>query len=132
MQAPYEKNLQHPEHLTHKCSSGHVVRSKSEAFIDMVLHMNHIPFRYECALHLGTVTLFPDFTILHPRTGEEYYWEHFGMMDDPNYSKNAASKIHLYSSHGILPSVRLITTYESRDNPLNMEMVEEMVRFYFL
>ena len=30
--------------------------------------------------------------ILHPMTGEEIYWEHFGMMDTQEYRKNAADK----------------------------------------
>ena len=59
--------------------------------IAMLLHLNAIPYRYECALSLGGVTLFPDFTIRHPGTGALYYWEHFGLMDDPAYAKNAGS-----------------------------------------
>ena len=132
MQESYEKNPQHPEHLTYKCCSGHFVRSKSEALIALILHTHRIPFRYECALHLGAVTVYPDFTIRHPRTGEEFYWEHFGIMDDPGYSKNAGAKIHLYSSHDILPSAKLITTFESRNSPLDVEWVEKLVEFYFL
>ncbi|MFQ8777759.1 MAG: hypothetical protein ACLR78_10425 [Roseburia sp.] len=66
------------------------MRSKSEAMIAMLLHLNAIPYRYECALSLGGVTLFPDFTIRHPVTGVLYYWEHFGLMDDPAYAKTPA------------------------------------------
>lgn len=132
MHAPYVTNQKFPEQLIHKSSSGHMVRSKSEAMIDTFLHINKIPFRYECALQLGEITLFPDFTIRHPMTGETFYWEHFGLMDNPGYFKNAYSKLELYTSHGIVPSIHLITTYETKNNPLSSEVIEKIVRHYFL
>lgn len=109
-----------------------MVRSKSEAFIDMLLHANKIPFRYECALTLGSITYYPDFTIMHPKTGEIFYWEHFGMMDDPAYAGKAFSKLHNYSKHGIIPSINLITTYETQDHPLDLDTVHRLVEQYFL
>ena len=99
--------------------------------IAMLLHLNAIPYRYECALSLGGVTLFPDFTIRHPGTGALYYWEHFGLMDDPAYAKNAGSKLSLYAANGIIPSVHLITTYETKAYPLNAG-IEHLISYYFL
>ena len=128
---PYEQNQKHPEQLIHRSISGHLVRSKSEVFIDMALYSNKIPFRYEYALTLGTTTIYPDFTIRHPKTGETYYWEHFGLMDDPSYCKNSCSKLQLYTTHGIIPSIHLITTYETHDNPLDMKTVERIIAEYF-
>ena len=128
----FEQNTAYPEQLNNPTASGNLVRSKSEMLIDLYLYKNKIPFRYECVLHLGEVTLFPDFTILHPLTHKIYYWEHFGLMDDSNYVKNACSKIQLYASHGIIPSIQLITTYETRDNPLNINVVENIIEQYFL
>lgn len=130
--SPYEKSDKHPEALKHKAVSGTYVRSKSEEMIDMVLYKNKIPFRYECALRFGEILLYPDFTIRHPKTGQTYYWEHFGLMDDANYSKTAFSKLQTYTSHGIIPTIHLITTYETKEHPLNIETVEEIVKQYFL
>ena len=130
--APFEKNKKNPENLIHKAYSGNRVRSKSEMLIDMFLYLHKIPFRYECLLHLGEMYLFPDFTIRHPKTGQLYYWEHFGMMDNPNYSKNVSHKLHQYISHGIIPSIQLITTYETKDSPLLPETVEKIIYEYFL
>lgn len=130
--APYEHNQAYPEHLKVKTSSGIFVRSKSEALIDMVLYKNRIPFRYECALHLDDTTLFPDFTIKHPETGELFYWEHFGKMDEIAYCKNSYQKLYLYSTHGIFPSINLIVTLETLDNPLSSEVIEKLVEHYFL
>lgn len=131
MNSPYEKNNKYPEKLNYRTYSGNYVRSKSEAIIEMFLCKYKIPFRYECALQLGEVHIFPDFTIRHPKTGELYYWEHFGLMDDLSYIKNTTSKIQLYASNGIIPTIQLITTYETKENPLNTEMVEKIVQDYF-
>lgn len=130
--APYDTNPKFPEQLIHKTVSGNLVRSKSEALIDMMLYTNKIPFRYECALQLGSITLYPDFTIRHPHTGEIYYWEHFGRMDNSSYCQNAYSKLQLYSSHGIIPSIQLITTYETQTHPLSSEQIEQLIHYYFL
>lgn len=132
MTSSYEHNLQHPEHLLHKSISGNLVRSKSESIIDILLHINKISFRYECTLHLGETTLFPDFTIRHLKTGDVYYWEHFGLMDNPTYSQNAYSKLQRYTTRGIIPSIQLITTYETKENPLGTDIVEKIITHYFL
>jgi len=131
MNSPYEKNQQYPEQLVHKTPSGNYVRSKSEVLIDMLLHMNKIPFRYECALQLGSIRVYPDFTILHPRTGKIFYWEHFGLMDEPEYYQNAYSKLKKYASCGIVPSINLITTYETKECPLSTELIERIIEYYF-
>ncbi len=132
MTSPYEQNPKHLEHLLHKTPAGHSVRSKSEAMIDSLLYTNKIPFRYECALTFSGTTLYPDFTIRHPATGKTYYWEHFGMMDDPTYSKHTVSKLQFYISHNIIPSIDLITTYETSQVPLTTEMIQKIIDHYFL
>lgn len=128
----YEHNSKYPEQLIHKSNSGHLVRSKSELLIDMALYTHQIPFRYECALHLGEITLYPDFTIRHPITGEIFYWEHFGLMDEATYSKNTFNKLQLYAAHGIIPTIHLITSYETKSHPLNPDNVTSIITNYFL
>lgn len=127
----YERNMKYPEQLIFKSSSGNYVRSKSEMMIDMFLHINKIPFRYECALQLGEIIIYPDFTVKHPTTGELYYWEHFGMMDDPGYCKNVYTKLQTYTSNGIIPTVHLIMTFETKKNPLSLDMIEGIIEYYF-
>lgn len=132
MNSPYHKNELYPEKLIHKTYGGICVRSKSEALIAMVLAKNKIPFRYECLLELDDMHLFPDFTIRHPVTGEVYYWEHFGMMDHVAYGKKACAKLQTYISNGIIPTINLLTTYETKESPLGIDVVEKMVEHYFL
>ncbi len=132
MNSPYEHNEMYPEQRNQSTISGHLVRSKSEALIDTFLYKNKIPFRYEAALSLGDITFYPDFTIRHPLTGRLYYWEHFGMMDSPDYARKAYSKLQRYSSYDIIQDINLITTYETKDTPLNPEWIENLIKYHFL
>ena len=100
--------------------------------IASLLHANQIPFRYECELYLDNTPIYPDFTIRHPYTGEEYYWEHFGMMNDPFYAKNVPLKLQSYISNHIIPNIQLITTYETQQNPLSTEVITKIIDHYFL
>jgi len=127
----FEQNPKYLENKIHKTSSGNMVRSKSEVLIDMVLYTHKIPFRYECELQIGSYKIYPDFTIMHPMTGKIIYWEHFGKMDDPKYSRNVGERIQTYINNGIIPSIDLITTYESMSHPLSIDEVEKIVREYF-
>ena len=61
--SPFKQCSKYPEHKIHKTASGNLVRSKSEVLIDMQLYINCIPFRYECELQLGDITIYPDFTV---------------------------------------------------------------------
>lgn len=131
MHADFECNTKYPEQRIHKSASGLMVRSKSEALIATLLSHNHIPFRYECALQLGETTLHPDFTLRHPKTGAFYYWEHFGLMSLPSYQKNVFSKLQLYTSHNIIPSIQLITTYETNEHPFDSAYAEQLIHYYF-
>ena len=131
-QAEYPTNPYFPEHLIYRSPSGTMVRSKSEALIATLLFTNKIPFRYECALQLDDTTIYPDFTILHPITRQVYYWEHCGMMDSPVYAMKATKKLHLYTSHGFIPSIQLITTYESQTSPLDTTLFNTLIQYYFL
>lgn len=132
MHADYEHNTYHEENLIFKSSSGNILRSKSEMMIDILLHIHNIPFRYESALYFDEHPIFPDFTIRHPKNGQYYYWEHFGLMDNPVYAKNACSKIFTYTSNGIIPGAQLITTYETQEYPLGTEAIEKIIEHYFL
>lgn len=117
-----------PEIYTAK---GERVRSKSEVIIADILHGEGIPYRYECPLRLkGWGRVYPDFTVLNVRERKEIYWEHLGMMDDPNYVENALQKIALYEQNGIFPGENLILTYETKKCPVNQKVVRAMVGRY--
>ena len=74
----------------------------------------------------------PDFKIFNVRTEKEYYLEHFGMMDDYEYAKNAIKKIECFQKNEIYPGEKLLITLEASDSPLNMIILEKMVNKYLL
>lgn len=42
------------------------------------------------------------------------------------------SKIQKYASCGIVPGIHLITTYETKEHPLSTEIIEKIIKHYFL
>lgn len=131
-ESDYERNGKYPENLVVKGVGGKYLRSKAEAFIDKLLFQHGIPYHYEEKIILGGIALYPDFTIRHPRTGEYFYWEHFGMMDSLEYVNKVCKKMKLYCDGGIYPSINLITTYETKDHPLGVECIENVIKEFFL
>jgi hypothetical protein len=127
----YDRSTSHPESLTIMTRKGDYVRSKSEAFIADTLYELHIPYRYECAVQINDITIYPDFTILHPKTKKIFLWEHFGLMDNPSYVRNSLSKIPLYISKSYMPGNNLIITYESQAMPISFAMIREIINLYF-
>lgn len=109
--------------------NGERVRSKSEKMIaDKLKHLN-IPYRYEAPLRLGRSTvLHPDFTLLNVKERKEIYYEHFGMMDNPEYIGSALNRIALYEKNGIFPGDKLLFSWETMAMPLNMKIVEGMLK----
>ncbi len=108
---------------------GERVRSKSEKIIADKLYLMGIPYRYEYPLKLKRFgMIYPDFTILNIRTREEIYMEHFGMMDNPEYCQKAINKIEEYARNGIFVGKKLIVTFETSTQPLNMIVVEQMLK----
>lgn len=131
LDSDYISNTSHPENLIHNTLSGHNVRSKSEVIISNMLYKNKIPYIYERGLCLDDNVFFPDFTICHPRTFQIFYWEHFGMMDNQAYCEHTCNKLKTYSFHNIIPTINLITTYETRRHPVDSAQIERLIYEYF-
>lgn len=112
---------------------GERVRSKSEKILADYFSRHQIPYKYECPLYLkGYGTVYPDFTFLSPRIGQEIYWEHDGRMDDPFYAQKAVRKIYAYEENGIYPGERLILTFETEKTVLDMKLAEKMIHRYLV
>jgi len=128
---PYPRAKMYAENLKHEAIGGLWVRSKSEALIAFALDLAHIQFHYEEVLELGTKKIAPDFTILHPATGEKIYWEHFGMMDDMDYATETFRKLVIYGKNNILPGKNLIFTMETIAEPFSILEVQRIIQHYF-
>lgn len=129
---PYNKCPKNPENLIHPSLSGNILRSKSEATIDMLLYQAEIPYRYECLLTVDDISIYPDFTIRHPITGDYYYWEHFGLIENPGYLQSHHYKMNFYLTHNFIPGYNLITTYETPTHPFTNIAAQQIIEKYFL
>ena len=129
---PYSRNTYNPGGLKFQSISGNILRSKSEVIIDQLLFMNAIPYRYECELKLGDSVIYPDFTIRHPKTGEYLFWEHFGMMDNPEYVERNIEKMDVYERNGILLGENLLLTHETSKIPLCRNVLDSYIENYFI
>ena len=110
--------------------NGELVRSKSEAIIANALYYHNIVYQYERPLYIDSryYTVFPDFTVFNPDLGSEIYWEHFGMMDDPDYSRRTVEKISDYAKNDIIIGKNFICTFEDEEHPLSSANVEQIIK----
>lgn len=115
------------------------VRSKSEVIIANALKAAEVPYRYEFPLlvdrnaadaDIDFCQLHPDFYCLNLRTRQEFAWEHFGMMDDPDYATRATEKLELYAENGFFPGKNLIITMETSDKPLSSKLLKSVIKTY--
>ena len=115
-----------------KTKRGEYVRSKSELIIADRLYDVGIPYHYEVELRnqYGKLLTRPDFYVLNPRTKKEYLWEHFGMLDNPEYANDFITKINLYSQYGYHIGENLIITLESSQHPLTTEQIHMTIEKY--
>ena len=118
------------------------VRSKSEKIIADALKAAGIPYRYEFPLVMDKnaedpdfpdydfCKLHPDFYCLNLRTRQEFAWEHFGMMDDPEYASRTAEKLQLYAENGFFPGKNLIITMETSKKQLSSKILKVIIQTY--
>ncbi len=53
--------------------------------------------------------------------------KHFGMMENETYRESTYNKLKLYGQADIIPSVNLITTFETKSYPLDSEKIQKMI-----
>ena len=126
----YEPNKDFPEGNFFTTREEHV-RSKSEVIIANMLNNKGIPYHYEVPVKINSsLTFHPDFFCLNKRTRQEFYWEHCGKMDDPEYSGDLVRRLTLYAQKNIIPGKNLILTMETLKTPLNTKDVERTIETF--
>lgn len=117
-----------------RTDNGEFVRSKSELIIANELFKAGVPYRYEYPVIIAETKkqLRPDFFCLNVRTRQQFVWEHFGMMQKPDYQDKAFEKIMLYRMHKVLPDCEFICTQENLTRPLNVTYVKYLIKTYLL
>lgn len=122
-----EQMLFIPEGLIHRTARGELVRSKSEVIVADTLHRLGIDYDYERRLENPNDTddfRLPDFTIYH--SGKEYYWEHLGMLSNPEYAERWQKKRQWYKDCGFAD--RLVTSEDSTEGGIDSSLIEETAR----
>ena len=110
---------------------GERMRSKSEKIIADCLYYNNIPYKYEKPIKLDNITVYPDFTVLNVDQRREIIWEHFGMMDNEEYTKNAVRKIQSYEKAGYFMGDKVIYSFETKMTPIDTRLIEKTIDYYF-
>ena len=135
LSVPYKKKKLDSAAPTLVTENGETVRSKSELIIANALKNSGVPYRYEypVCVTVGEEEhreFHPDFYCLNVRTRAEFAWEHFGMMDEPEYAENAVHKLAAYSASGYFPGKNLIITMENRNTPLGSLEINRIINEY--
>jgi hypothetical protein len=116
-----------PINRSFQTKGGEVVRSKSEKIIADLLFDSGVPYVYEAPLFCKHVTLYPDFTLLNVRTRTTFYWEHFGMMENADYTAGIPQKLNAYDRSGIHLGETLIATFETVDTPIDIKSIRAWI-----
>ncbi len=130
IQEKYEGLSINSNAVTYITNKGELVRSKSEKILADKFFSEGIPYHYEYPVYLKDIGIVhPDFKLLNIRTRREYYWEHLGMMDDPNYATRNVKKINAYSKNGYYPGENIIYSYETKNN-FDLKVIDDLVKRY--
>jgi len=125
----FKSNPYMTEKKIYDTKRGEKVRSKSEAIIADHLFELGIPYHYEKPLRLQQgIIRYPDFTLLKRRTREEIYLEHFGLLENEDYRSDSLRKLDEYRRNGIYIGKNLLFTYETQDNPLDINGIRQMLK----
>lgn len=119
------------EKMIHRTVRGELVRSKSEVIIANALHYNKLDYEYEPEIVLEGKVKRPDFKVEDYDTGIVWYWEHCGMMSDPNYKKRWEDKKKFYEKNGIVEGKNLIVTYDDEKGGLDSDLIQRIIEKTF-
>lgn len=127
-QAVKHEKSTYPMEPIYKSKRGEYVRSKIELIIADKLFDAGVPYHYEAALKArNRIISYPDFLVLNTRTGKEYYWEHFGMMSDPEYLVKTLNKIETYAHNGFFLGENIIATFEGGNYPICTSLLDKII-----
>jgi len=87
-------------------------RSKSECEIARMYTDMGFKFKYETELVIDGKSNFPDFLIYSYETSGCFYHEHLGLLNNPNYQRDAEIKKANYRRAGLIEGLDIIYTFE--------------------
>jgi hypothetical protein len=110
----------------HRTLTKEMVRSKSEVIIANILFERDIPFVYEMRLNAPDGTFYlPDFTLT--LFGDQWYWEHLGMLHNADYRKHWEKKLAWYEKHGFANHLIVTEEHEGFDSAQVVAILAEKI-----
>ena len=114
-------------------NNGEEVRSKSEKILADLFHKYGVIYQYEPEITLyNEVKCYPDFALLNLKERKTYFWEHFGLASDSDYSEKNLAKILKYEKSGIKLGDNLIISVEANGSGLDLKLIEEKIEKHLL
>lgn len=124
------ESKRYADNYKHVTDKGDQVGSKSELMIANMLYAQGIEYEYEKEIVLDTVHFKPDFTV-YTKDGRVFYWEHAGMLENPEYKRKHEEKLAFYRRHGIRLQENLIVTRD-RNGTFSANEVRRTIEYYEL
>lgn len=122
---PFDTNPLYPENLKYCTDRGIRMRSKSERTIGSRLEKYNVTYKYERAMDLSGMRVYPDFTIMK-HDGHMVIWEHLGLAENPLYMAKNMNKVSIYQKHGFRTHKNLILTVEEDlESPESLDRIIE-------
>ena len=123
----YEQGRYYEENKTVETSRGEFVRSKSEALILEQIYDAMIEVHYEQVQFINGIMIMPDFTF-EGHDGRLFYWEHVGLLDQPDYARRNYDKLKRYYYAGLVPGDNLILSFE-KHGKINMKQIDAIIEY---
>ncbi|AXV39097.1 AAA family ATPase [Methanobacterium sp. BAmetb5] len=131
-----KKDLFLEDRLINRTLRGEDVRSKSELIIANILYHYGIDYEYEGVLEFDGEVRRPDFIIEDDDSGEFYYWEHLGMLNNLRYKQNWEKKKEWYYKNGITVeggrNGTLIISVDNKKGGIYSEEIENILKKHSL
>ena len=129
---PYKRKGFKAGEPRYKAGDDLYVRSRAELFCVSCFDKYSITFLYEYPVRLKSgLPVYPDFCVMDPETGEDRFFEYFGIMDSPEYANTAAKKLNDLAAAGIVSGKNLVVAMETSKVPMNTEALEIIIRENF-
>ena len=109
-------------------SDGVHVRSRIELILYEIFLSHGLKVIYEPEIMIDGQVWHPDFALIRERDGAVILWEHYGMMDDPDYRKQTLWKVNRYCTNGYLPFHNFVCTFGYRDSSIDVSHVNDILR----
>ncbi|MCI2061920.1 MAG: hypothetical protein LKJ83_04025 [Eubacteriaceae bacterium] len=122
----------HRDSLKMTTTWGVAVKSFGEKLLGDLFEEYGLRTWYEKKQMINGSSVFPDFTIIHPFTGETWIWEHKGEINDLKVLHQFYEKIKWYSLAGIKPGKNLVITYSREDYSLNEGLFRHLIDAIFI